>query len=86
VRARLVWPAVCWSVIIPAGRLATGDATLYRHLWRSVNTFDGVAAFVRRLSRAGFTEVQAAPMTGWQRGIAHTFLGTRPAEPGMQRP
>jgi ubiquinone/menaquinone biosynthesis C-methylase UbiE len=86
VRARLVWPAVCWSVIIPAGRLATGDATLYRHLWRSVNTFDGVAAFVRRLSRAGFTEVQATPMTGWQRGIAHTFLGTRPAEPGMQRP
>ena len=25
-RARAVWHAVCWSVIIPSGRLATGDA------------------------------------------------------------
>lgn len=82
--ARLVWHAVSWSVIIPAGRLATGDSALYRHLWRSVNTFDGVAAFQQRLLDNGFTDVQALPMGGWQRGIAHTFLGTRPPGSGGQ--
>lgn len=84
--ARLVWHAVSWSVIIPAGRLATGDSALYRHLWRSVTTFDGVAAFTRRLRDSGFTDVQALPMGGWQRGVAHTFLATRPDGPGSDGP
>ncbi|SFQ30732.1 Ubiquinone/menaquinone biosynthesis C-methylase UbiE [Amycolatopsis arida] len=75
---RAVWHAVCWAVIIPAGRLLTGDATLYRHLWRSVSTFDGVRAFEERLRRAGFTGVHTETMTGWQRGVVHTFLATAP--------
>jgi ubiquinone/menaquinone biosynthesis C-methylase UbiE len=84
--ARLVWHSVCWLVIIPAGRLVTGDGGLFRHLWRSVTAFDGVAAFEQRLSGAGFTDVRAARLGGWQRGIAHTFLGTRPTEPAANRP
>ncbi|GAA1521043.1 class I SAM-dependent methyltransferase [Kribbella lupini] len=75
--ARAVWNAVCWSVIIPAGRLATGDSTLYRHLWRSVLAFEGAAAFRQRLAGAGFTDVGVGQMSGWQRGVAHTFTGTR---------
>ena len=79
VLATAVWHAVCWSIIIPAGRALTGDSTLYRHLWRSVTGFDGAAAFRQRLQNAGFTGVRSATMTGWQRGIVHTFIGTNPA-------
>ncbi|GAA1587100.1 class I SAM-dependent methyltransferase [Kribbella sancticallisti] len=78
--AKVVWNAVCWGVIIPAGRISTGDASLYRHLRSSVNHFDGARAFRQRLVRAGFTDVTAATMNGWQRGVAHTFLGTRRAD------
>ncbi|GAB3572593.1 class I SAM-dependent methyltransferase [Amycolatopsis endophytica] len=80
VTARLVWTAVCWSIIIPAGRVTTGDATLYRHLWRSVTTFDGATRFRHRLTEAGFTAVHSETMTGWQRGVVHTFLATNPGE------
>jgi ubiquinone/menaquinone biosynthesis C-methylase UbiE len=76
--AQAIWTAVCWGVIIPAGRRQTGDSTLYRHLWRSVNTFDGAADFQRRLAAAGFTGVHSETMPGWQRDIVHTFLGTAP--------
>ncbi len=78
--ARLTWHAVCWAVIIPAGRLTSGDAGLYRYLWRSVLNFDGARDFTARLSRAGFTDVHTHTMPGWQRGITHTFRGVRPAE------
>jgi ubiquinone/menaquinone biosynthesis C-methylase UbiE len=73
-----VWNAVCWSVIIPAGRLTTGDSALYRHLWRSVLAFEGATAFQQRLTAAGFTNVGVGEMSGWQRGVAHTFTATRP--------
>ena len=33
------------GIIIPAGWRQTGDSTLHRHLWRSVNDFDGAADF-----------------------------------------
>lgn len=79
-RARAVWHAVCWSVIIPLGLLTTGDATLYQHLWRSVATFDDTARFRRRLRDAGFIAVRSATMTGWQRDVTHTFLADRPSE------
>ena len=79
-RARAMWNAVCWSVIIPSGRLATGDAALYRYLWRSVAGFDGVRRYRRRLSAAGFTGVHSETMTGWQRDVVHTFLATAPPE------
>jgi ubiquinone/menaquinone biosynthesis C-methylase UbiE len=73
--AQAVWTAVCWGIIIPAGWLQTRDSTLYRHLWRSVNTFDGAAQFQRRLAAAGFTGVHSETMPGWQHGIVHTFVG-----------
>jgi ubiquinone/menaquinone biosynthesis C-methylase UbiE len=75
---RLVWHTVCWSVIIPAGWLMTGDARLYRYLWRSALDFDRPDAFAARLRRAGFADVGTATMTGWQRGIVHAFRGRRP--------
>ncbi|MFB9840690.1 class I SAM-dependent methyltransferase, partial [Actinoallomurus acaciae] len=75
---RLIWHAVCWSVIIPAGRLTTGDAGLYRYLWRSALEFDRPPEFAERLRRAGFTDVRAATMTGWQKGIVHAFGARRP--------
>ncbi|TVT26350.1 methyltransferase domain-containing protein [Amycolatopsis rhizosphaerae] len=78
--ARLIWHAVCWSVIIPLGRAVSGDAGLYRYLWRSVTAFDDATAFAARLERAGFGGVTAHTMPGWQRGITHTFLARRPHE------
>jgi ubiquinone/menaquinone biosynthesis C-methylase UbiE len=77
-RARLVWDAVCWTVIVPAGRVVTGDGELYRYLWRSVRGFDGAAGFRDRLARAGLTDVRSASVPGWQRGVVHTFRGYRP--------
>lgn len=74
-----VWNAVCWGVIIPFGRLRTGDATLYRHLRSSVNTFDGAAEFRKRLSDNGFVSVHSETMPGWQRNVVHTFLADAPA-------
>jgi ubiquinone/menaquinone biosynthesis C-methylase UbiE len=76
-RARAVWDAVCWSIIIPAGRLTTGDSRLYRHLWRSVQQFDGATAFAQRLNAAGFRDIAEHAMPGWQRGVVHTFTGVR---------
>lgn len=52
--ARAVWTAVCWTVIIPGGRLLSGRADLYRYLWRSVLDFDDPARFLDRLADAGF--------------------------------
>jgi hypothetical protein len=31
-----------------------------------------------RLRRAGFVDVHTEPMDGWQKGILHTFVATRP--------
>lgn len=76
--ARATWTAVCWGVIIPFGWRVTGDPALYRYLWRSVLHFDGLVRLRRRLSDAGFANVRAEPMDGWQRGIVHTVLGLRP--------
>lgn len=77
-RARWVWNAVCGAIVIPLGLVTTGDATLYRHLRRSVVAFDGVTELCSRLSRAGFTDVRTGTMPGWSRGIVHTVLGTAP--------
>jgi ubiquinone/menaquinone biosynthesis C-methylase UbiE len=76
--ARWVWHAVCWAIIIPTGRRQTGDATLYRHLWRSVLAFDGAARFRDRLRAAGFTAIHSETVPGWQRNIVHTFLADAP--------
>ncbi|BCI55833.1 ubiquinone/menaquinone biosynthesis methyltransferase [Mycolicibacterium litorale] len=71
--ATAIWNAVCWTIIIPAGRLRTGDASLYTYLRRSVLDFDGVSAFRDRLRRNGFTDVDSQTMPGWQRNVVHTF-------------
>jgi ubiquinone/menaquinone biosynthesis C-methylase UbiE len=76
--AKAIWNAVCWGIIIPAGWRQTHDSTLYRHLWRSVNAFDGAKDFQRRLVAAGFTGVHSETMPGWQRDIVHTFLADAP--------
>lgn len=76
--ATVVWNAVCAMIIIPSGRLRSGDASLYRYLRRSVNEFDGAARFRKRLQDNGFTEVRSETMPGWQRDIAHTFLAEAP--------
>jgi ubiquinone/menaquinone biosynthesis C-methylase UbiE len=75
--ARAVWSAVCWAVIIPLGWRVTGDASLYRYLWRSVLAFDGLTRLEQRLRDAGLREVHTRPVDGWQRGIVHTVLGRR---------
>ena len=69
-----VWNVVSSAIIIPAGRLRTGDASLYRYLRRSVNEFDGAAAFRQRLRDNGFDKVRSETMPGWQRNVVHTFL------------
>ncbi len=76
--ATAVWNVVSWAIIIPAGRVRSGDAGLYRYLRRSVNDFDGADAFRNRLQRNGFTHVHSLTVPGWQRNIVHTFLGRAP--------
>ena len=76
--ATIVWNTVCATVIIPSGRLRSGDAALYRYLRRSVNRFDGAAAFRDRLRANGFSAVRSETMPGWQRNVVHTFLGQAP--------
>ena len=77
-RARAVWTAVCWSVIIPAGTLTTRRTALWRYLWRSALAFDGPSELAARMRAAGFGPVLRSSARGWQRGVAHTFLSHRP--------
>jgi ubiquinone/menaquinone biosynthesis C-methylase UbiE len=79
VRSRAIWTAVCWSVIIPAGKMVTGRAGLYRYLWRSVLRFDTVDALTTRLRGHGLVDTRIATMPGWERGIVHTVVARRPA-------
>lgn len=74
-----VWSAVCWGVVIPAGRALTGRADLFRYLWQSVREFDGREGLLDRMRRSGLDMVRSAPLPGWQYGITHTFTGRRPA-------
>lgn len=76
--ATWIWHAVCLGIIIPSGWRQTRDTTLYRHLWRSVLTFDGARQFRRRLADAGFADVRSETMPGWETNIVHTFLGDAP--------
>lgn len=76
--ATRIWHAVCWCIIVPSGWWRTRDTTLYRHLWRSVLSFDGATRFRRRMSDAGLTDVRSETMPGWERNIVHTFLGKAP--------
>jgi ubiquinone/menaquinone biosynthesis C-methylase UbiE len=77
-RSRAVWTAVCWTVIIPMGRLRGGSGELYRYLWRSVLEFDGITELSGRLARAGFQDIRTQTVPGWQQHIVHTVLGRKP--------
>jgi ubiquinone/menaquinone biosynthesis C-methylase UbiE len=76
--ATAVWNVVCGTVIIPLGRLRTGNSDLYRYLRRSVLRFDGAAAFRERLRDNGFVDAHSLTMPGWQRNVVHTFLAQAP--------
>jgi ubiquinone/menaquinone biosynthesis C-methylase UbiE len=76
--SRAIWTAVCWSVIIPAGKVVTGRAQLYRYLWRSVLRFDTVDALAARLRRHGLVDTQINTVPGWERGIVHTVVARKP--------
>jgi ubiquinone/menaquinone biosynthesis C-methylase UbiE len=78
-RSRAIWTAVCWSVIIPVGKVVTGRAGLYRYLWRSALRFDTVDALATRIRGHGLVDTQIATMPGWERGIVHTVVARRPA-------
>jgi ubiquinone/menaquinone biosynthesis C-methylase UbiE len=81
-RARLVWDAVAWGIIIPGGLLTAPASPIYRYLHRSVRGFDGARSFEERLRRAGFEDVETLPLDGWQRGVLHTFRARRGAKGG----
>lgn len=85
-RSRAIWTAVCWSVIIPAGKMVTGRAALYRYLWRSVLRFDTVHALAARLRRHGLADPRIATMPGWERGIVHTVVARKPDQEPAQKP
>ena len=85
-RSKAVWTAVCWTIIIPMGRLRTGSSGLYRYLWRSVLRFDGVKTLAQRLRDAGFVDVRCQTFDGWQQNIVHTVLGRRRHEPEIPPP
>lgn len=78
--AQLTWSAVCWGVVIPAGRILTGRSDLFRYLWSSVQGFDGRERLLQRMRESGLDLVRSAPLPGWQYGITHTFVGRRPLE------
>ena len=76
--ATAMWNAVCATIIIPMGKVRSGDAGLYRYLRRSVNEFDGAERFRNRLSDNGFVNVRSETVPGWQRNVVHTFLAEAP--------
>ncbi|GAB3548411.1 ubiquinone/menaquinone biosynthesis C-methylase UbiE [Actinopolyspora lacussalsi] len=76
--SRLVWSAVSWSVIIPAGELSTRGSGIHPYLWRSVLRFDSTEQLAARMRRNGLVGVRLGSMSGWQRGIVHTLTGKRP--------
>lgn len=76
--ATAMWNAVSATIIIPMGKLRSGDAGLYRYLRRSVNEFDGAQAFRNRLTANGFDNARSETLSGWQRNVVHTFLAEAP--------
>lgn len=73
-----IWTLVCRLIVMPLSRLTRTDVDLYDYLWRSVLRFDSVEEFTDRLWRAGFVDVEVRTVSGWQRGILHTFRARVP--------
>jgi ubiquinone/menaquinone biosynthesis C-methylase UbiE len=78
-RARVTWAAVCHGVIIPLAALKRSDVPLHRYLYTSVRDFDSVPRVRDRLVEAGLVDVRHQPYGGWQRGLVHTVVGSRPS-------
>lgn len=78
-RAKALWNAVSFGVIIPGGMITSPRSRIYRYLRKSVLDFDGVRGFEERLRRAGFDRVRTMGMDGWQKRIVHSFLAKRPS-------
>lgn len=76
-RAKAVWDAVCWSIILPLATVVDRNFDLYRYLWRSVRRNESTARFMARLADAGFVDVACRTHPGWQRGILHTFVARK---------
>lgn len=79
--ASTVWTLVCWAVVMPLAVVVRGNPAIYRYLWRSVLANDSTAELSARLDRAGLTDQRWSTARGWQRGILHTVLARRPADP-----
>jgi ubiquinone/menaquinone biosynthesis C-methylase UbiE len=77
--SRVVWNLVTLGIVIPLGLVVARTTKIFRYLRRSVLEFDSVRALEDRLHDAGFSGVKAETMTGWQRGIVHSFLASRPS-------
>lgn len=77
-RSRMIWDAVCWGIIIPGGAITARTTKIYRYLHESVRRFDSTRELEQRLRRAGFIDVHTEAMDGWQKGILHSFVATRP--------
>lgn len=65
-------------VLPKIGGWVSGDAYAYNYLNTSVETFPCGEAFCDLMRDAGFSDVQAEPMTF---GVATLYTGLRPAEP-----
>lgn len=79
-RASVIWTLVCWLIVVPLAWVVRGFPHLYVYLWRSVRDFDSTDRFQARLRTAGFTEIRRLDVSGWQRGILHTFVARRPLD------
>ena len=77
--SRFVWNLVTLSIVIPLGLIFARTTRIFRYLRRSVSEFDSVKTLESRLRNAGFADVRTETMDGWQRGIVHSFLASRPS-------
>lgn len=77
--SRLIWNLVTVGIVIPLGLVFARTTKIFRYLRRSVGEFDSVAELEVRLERAGFSNVRTETMSGWQRGIVHSFLASKPS-------
>ncbi len=74
----LAWTALNWGVIIPSAVAVTRRPALFTYLWRSVLDFDSQEQLMDRLIRAGYDDVRARGVPGWQAGLVRVVHGRRP--------
>ena len=77
--SRFIWNVVTLGIVIPLGLVFAGTTKIFRYLRRSVLEFDSVETLEGRLRAAGYEQVRTETMSGWQRGVVHSFLAHRGA-------